>query len=121
MKDDNKLWATIKDMTNKSNKTPPRHIDHNNRQVTSLRQIADIANRHYIDKIDKIRRNFKKHRLTHMDILKMIIPRPKTKFRLPYITLVQTIKLILNMTTSNALGHDLASIKIYKMLAYRLG
>ena len=25
------------------------------------------------------------------------------------------------MKTSNALGHDLASIKVYKMLAYRLG
>ena len=56
-----------------------------------------------------------------MDILKMVIPRPKTKFRLPYIMLDQTIKLILNMKTSNALGHDLASIKVYKMLAQRLG
>ena len=55
---DNKLWSTIKDMTNKCNKIPPRYIDHNNRQVTLLRQIADIANRHYIDKIDKIRQNF---------------------------------------------------------------
>ena len=25
------------------------------------------------------------------------------------------------MKTSNAIGHDIASIKIYKMLAYRLG
>ena len=25
------------------------------------------------------------------------------------------------MATSNSVGHDLASIKIYKMLAYRLG
>ena len=90
---DNKLWSTIKDMTNSCNKTPPRHIDHDNRPVTSLRKIADIANRHYIDKIDKIRQNFKKHRLTHIDLLKMIVPRPKTTFRLLYITLDQTIKL----------------------------
>ena len=40
----NKLWSTIKDMTNSCNKTPPRHIDHDNRPVTSLRKIADIAN-----------------------------------------------------------------------------
>ena len=73
MSSNNKLWSTVKDMTNNSNRTPPRHIDHNNRQVTSLRQIADIANRLYIDKIDKIRQNFNRHRLTHMDILKMII------------------------------------------------
>ena len=51
----------------------------------------------------------------------MIVPRPTSTFRLPYITLQQTIKLILNMKTSNATGHDIASIKIYKMLAHTLG
>ena len=56
---DNKLWSTIKDMTDSCNKTPPRNIDHDNRQVTSIRQIANIADRHYIDKIDKIRQNLK--------------------------------------------------------------
>lgn len=108
-------------MTDSCNKTPPRHIDHDNRSVTSLRQIANIANRHYIDKIDKIRKNYKKHRLTHIDLLKVIIPRPTSTFKLPYITLDQAIKLILNMKTSNSIGHDMASIKVYKMLAYRLG
>ena len=75
--------TTVKDMTDSYNKTPPRHIDHDNRPMTSLRQIANIANRHYIDKIDKIRKNFKKHKMTHIDLLKMIIPRPKSTFRLP--------------------------------------
>ena len=118
MTNNNKLWSTVKDMTNSCNKTPPRHIDHDNRQVTLLRKIADKANRHYIDKIDRIRQNFKKHRLTHIDLLKMIVLQPKTTFRLQYITLDQTIRIIMNMKTSNALGHDLASIKVYKMLAY---
>lgn len=57
MTNDNKLWSTIKDMTDSSNKTPPRTIVHDNKLVTSPRQIANIANRHYIDKIDKIRKN----------------------------------------------------------------
>lgn len=107
---DNKLWTTVKDMTDSYNKTPPRNIYHDNKLVTSLRQIANIANRHYIDKIDKIRRDFKKHRLTHIDILQMIIPKLKSTFKLPYITLDQTIRLILDMKTSNSLGHDLSSI-----------
>ena len=46
MTNDNKLWTTVKDMTDSCNKTPPRHIDHDNRPVISLRQIANIANRH---------------------------------------------------------------------------
>ena len=87
------FWSTIKDMTNSYNKTPPRYIDYDNRPVTLLRKIDDIANRHYIDKIDKIRQNFKKHRLTHIDLLKMIVLRPKTTFSILYITLDQTIKL----------------------------
>ena len=49
------------------------------------------------------------------------VPQPKSTIKLPYITLEQTIKLILDMETSNSLGHDLASIKVYKMLARRLG
>ena len=118
---DNKLWSTIKDMTDSCNKTPPRNIDHDNRQVTSIRQIDDIANRHYIDKIDKIRKDFTRHKLTHIDIVKMIVPKPTSKFHLPYITLDQTIKLIHDMKTSSSLGYDLASIMIYKMLANRLG
>ena len=72
------FWSTIKDMTNSYNKTLIRNIDHDNRPVTPLRMIADIVNRHYNDKIDKIRQNFKKHRLTHIDLLKKIVLRFKT-------------------------------------------
>ena len=118
---DNKLWTTVKDMTDSCNKTPPRNIDHDNIPVTTLRQIANIANRNYIDKIDKVRKDFKRQRLTHIDVLKMIVPKPTITFKLPYITLDQTIRLIHDMKTSNSLGYDLASIKVYKMLAYRLG
>ena len=40
-------------MKNSYSKTPPRYFDYDNRPVTLLRKIDDIANRHYIDKIDK--------------------------------------------------------------------
>ena len=33
----------------------------------------------------------------------------------------QTLRIIMNIKTYNALGHDLASIKVYKMLAHKLG
>ena len=52
------LRTTVKGMTDKCNKTPPRTIDHDNGLVTSIRQITNIANKHYIQKIDKIRQNF---------------------------------------------------------------
>ena len=51
----------------------------------------------------------------------MIILKPTSTFKLPFITLDKTIELIQGMKTSNVTGHDSTSIKIYKMLAYRLG
>merc|ERR1712115_434517 len=38
----NKLWTTVKELTNTANKAPPRSIIHNNTVVTSLRKIANI-------------------------------------------------------------------------------
>ena len=34
----NKLWTTVKEITNTSTKTPPRHIIHENIVVTSVRK-----------------------------------------------------------------------------------
>ena len=59
--------------------------------------------------------------MTHIGILKMTIPKPKSRFSIPEISLEQTIKLIKGMKTSNLIRHDLASIRVYKMLVYRLG
>ena len=42
MTNNDKLWSTIKDMTKSCNKTPPRHIDHDNRQVTSLKKLLTL-------------------------------------------------------------------------------
>ena len=41
----NKLWTTVKELTNTSTKTPPRHIIHENMAITSIRKIVNIANR----------------------------------------------------------------------------
>ena len=49
-------------------------------------------------------------------ILEKLIPKPKSKFELPEITLSETKKLINKLDSSNAVGHDNSSIKIYKKL-----
>ena len=54
----NKLWTTVKELTNTSTKTPPRHIINENMAVTSIRKIASIANQHFINKIKTIRSKF---------------------------------------------------------------
>ena len=116
----NKLWTTVKELTNTSTKTPPRHIIHENSVITSLRKIANVANQHFINKIKKIRSKFTSSNLTHIQILEQLINKPKSKFKIPYITVKQTKKLIRNMKSSNSTGNDLFSMKIYKLINSRI-
>lgn len=116
----NKLWTTIKEVTNNVSKSPPRNIIHNGQMVTSLRKISNIANKFYIDKINKIRDSFTPNEVDHIEILESLIEKPKSKFILPKISISQTKKLIKGMKASNSVGLDLASIKIYKKLVNRI-
>ena len=117
----NKLWTTVKEMINNRNKVPPRLINFSSRVVTSLREISTIANEHYISKVKNIREKFSFSEVTHINILEKLIKKPTSKFHLPKITLKGVKDLIKNMKSSNAIGHDAASIKIYKKLQDRLG
>ena len=88
--------------------------------VTSIRKISNIANKFYIDKINKIRENFTPNVVNNIEILGSLIDKPKSKFILPKISISQTKKIIKGMKASNSVGHDLASIKIYKKLVNRI-
>ena len=104
----NKLWTTVKELTNTATKAPPRSIIHNNTIVTSLKKIANIACAHFINKVVTIRSKFTQHQVTHTQILEHLIKKPKSKFILPQITIKQTKRLIRNMKSSNSTGHDLS-------------
>ena len=88
--------------------------------VSSIRTIANIANQHFIKKINTIRNKFIHSNITHIQILEKLISKPKSKFTIPYITVKQTKILIRKMKSSNSTGHDLSSIKIYKMINTRI-
>ena len=103
-------------MTNTNTKTPPRNIIHETMSITSIRKIANIANKHFINKINNIRSKFTHNKVTHTQILEQLISKPRSKFRIPYITVKQTKKMIRKMKSSNSTGHYLSSIKIYKMI-----
>ncbi len=83
----NKLWTTVNESTNTFTKAPPRNITHDNTVVTSLRKIANIACRHFTDKIITIRNKFTPNPVTHTQIIEHLITKPKTRFILSHITL----------------------------------
>lgn len=58
---ENKLWSTVKELANTKTRVLPRLISFNNTVTTSLKEIANIACKHYIDKINKIRSKFTPH------------------------------------------------------------
>ena len=66
----------------------------NNRIVTSLKDITNIANEYYISKIDSIRKMFKPSKVSHIDLLKKLIPKPNVKMKIPLITIDKTKLLI---------------------------
>merc|ERR1711867_344759 len=114
------MGTTVKELTNTATKAPPRSIIHNNTIVTALKNIANIACTHFINKLVTIRSKFTPHQVTHTQILEHLIKKPTSKFILPHITIKQTKRLIRNMKSSNSTGHDLFSIKIYKMINSRI-
>ena len=49
------MWQTVKDMTNSHKQYPPRLIKYNNNVITKLKEITNIANNYFINKIHNIR------------------------------------------------------------------
>ena len=50
------MWKNFKNITNNNKQVPPRNINHNGKYITSIKQICNIANQFYIDKIKKNKR-----------------------------------------------------------------
>ena len=51
---DKKMWQTAKELTNNSKQKLPRVISHEGTLITSVTKICNIANNHYLNKINKI-------------------------------------------------------------------
>ena len=113
---DKTMWNTVKDMTNKLKQQPPRLIIDNNEKVTSLKKIAHIANRYFIDKIKKLRDTFLLPKVSPITILNYLIPRREVQFKLQPITIERTMKIIKNAKGSFSLGTDIINMKVLKKI-----
>ena len=64
------MWKNVKNITSNNKQVPPRAISHNGKLITSIKEICNIANNHYIFKILKIRNKFLDNiSVTPLDIL----------------------------------------------------
>ena len=117
---DKTMWTTLKSVTKTNTQQTPTHLVNNNTFVTSPRAIANIANTHYINKINTIRNSFKKLTLNPMHILSTLIPRQEHTLTLPLITLTQTIDIINNAQHSHSTGHDSISTHTIKKIKHKV-
>ena len=103
------MWKSVKENSNTSKSKTPQSLIFNKQFVNSPKQIANIVNTFYLNKIKQIHINFRHHKLLARYILRFFIPRNENKFDLPLLTTEQTCNLIKKAKNSWMMcGHDLS-------------
>ena len=112
------MWKNFKTITNNNKQVPPRNINHNGKFITSIKDICDIANQFYIDKIKKIRDNFTiNNKINPINILSSLIKRNPNQIYIKYATNEQILKIISKAKNKNSVGPDIVSMKVVKKLS----
>ena len=110
-------WKTIKDITDTKRQKPPRLILIDNKMTTSLSKICNHANQFFINKVKKLRDNFKSNFNTSpIEILNYLLKRNTNSFQFKTISNNGVKNLIKKAKATNSLGNDLISMKTIKKL-----
>ena len=99
---------------------PPSKLIYKNKIFSSPKELTEILNDHYINKIKKIRQSFNTSKIKPLDILKKLRPRVSNKLIIPPITIYKTKKIINKIKTSNATGWDDVTSRILKKVTNML-
>ena len=109
------MWGDVKKLTNKTKKITPRIITFNNKVLTSIKKITNIANEYYKEKITKIRNKFYNNlNITPIQILEALIPKYNTTFSLPIPTENDILNIIKKSKGIFSVGNDIINMKIIK-------
>merc|ERR1711867_17087 len=111
------MWGTFKDLSNTNKQIPPRIILHNGNLVTSIKQIVNIANNFFIEKIRTIRESFPiNNNISPLEILKNLVPKSQNEFSIKMATIGDIQRIIEKMKPKNSKGNDITNMKIIKKL-----
>ena len=110
----NNNWKFLKQYNKQEKCSPPMSIVINGNNMTSPKEIANISNNYFIQKIEKIRNEFFNDIVSPMEIVNKLIPRVEENLDIPLISIKQTIQLINNTKNSNSTGHDDINNKFLK-------
>ena len=92
-------------------------ISNNNKVITSISKITNIVNKHYKNKVEKIRNSFKtNHNIDSIQLLHNLIPKPNTISKLPLPSHNDIAKIIKKATSSYSVGNDIINMNIIRKL-----
>ena len=106
-------WKEIQNFNGLNKAVTPNKIINNGNVVTSPKEIANIANLHYINKIKKLNVAMSHEKRDPIALLSRLIPRYKSnEFKIKFISLKETHTMIKNLKNTNSTGDDAISNKI---------
>ena len=110
------MWKTVKSLNKNDKGSTPTSIVVNNKLVSSPGKMCVALNGFFHNKILKIRQGFQNCKMDPIEILKKLIPRSNSEFKLPLITRDETRDIIYKMRRSNTTGYDSISFRIIKII-----
>ena len=99
---DYQLWKTLE---NKKLSTPTE-INYKGKTITSPKKIANIMNKHFSDKITKIRDEFEHSNVDPIEVLSKVVEKPVTELTIPRITYSECYDIVSKMKLSGSSGMD---------------
>ena len=101
-----KKWSQINALIKNNPQTVPQKLVSNGKIITKPVDMANLANKFFTKKVEKIRSKFLLENRDPIDILRALIPRGKSELRIPEITITQTKHLLKTFKSSSSTGYD---------------
>ena len=121
LNDNKDKWNVLKKACDKESSSTPEEIKKKDGKITRKpKEIAEIANVHYIEKIKKIRDEMMKTKVDPIMMLKKLIPRQEKTMNFPLIKLEETKKLIQKLPNTTSHGMDPMTNKTLKKMESRI-
>ena len=106
MNDNKDCWKMLKKFGDDEDSEIPTEINNNGETVRKHQELAELANDHFIKKVEDIQKEIPTTNADPIQILKNLIPRVENEATFPLIKLEETKKIIRELKNSNSSGMD---------------
>merc|ERR1711867_63146 len=120
LENDKERWNILKNICNKEEFEIPKEIKTKKGVERKPRHLANLANNHYIEKIQKIMMEMPKTTTTPMKILKKLIPRQEKTMKFNLISLEKMKMIIQKLPNTASHGYDPITNRTIKKIESRI-